>query len=102
MGRHWPHRHASRRQHAAALHRDKGIQDASECGYGFEDEIHDLRHLHASLLLASGLPLPAVSARLGHASAAVTASIYSHALRGSDTMAADAIQGALRAGGARQ
>ena len=58
--------------------------------------IHDLRHLHASLLLASGLPLPAVSARLGHASAAVTASIYSHALRGSDIVAADAIQNTFR------
>jgi integrase len=60
--------------------------------------VHDLRHMHASILLARGLPLPAVSARLGHASPAVTASVYSHALRGQDDAAARAVQGALAAG----
>ncbi len=60
-----------------------------------EVRLHDLRHLHASLLLAQGLPLPAVSARLGHASTAVTASIYSHALKGSDIVAAQAIETSL-------
>ena len=53
--------------------------------------IHDLRHLSASLLLADGTPLPVVSARLGHASTAVTAAIYSHALAGGDEQAADAL-----------
>jgi len=45
---------------------------------------HGLRHLHASLLLSEGLPLPAVSARLGHANTQVTASVYAHALPGQD------------------
>jgi integrase len=45
---------------------------------------HGLRHLHASLLLAEGLPLPAVSARLGHANTQVTATVYAHALPGQD------------------
>lgn len=60
--------------------------------------IHDLRHLHASLLLAEGLPIPAVSARLGHASPAVTMTVYAHALRGQDDAAAKAVQSALKRG----
>lgn len=59
--------------------------------------IHDLRHLHASLLLAHGLELPAVSARLGHANPSVTATIYSHILAGRDAHAADIIDRALAA-----
>ncbi len=55
--------------------------------------LHDLRHLHASFLLSAGLPLPAVSARLGHASTAVTAAIYAHAMAGVDSAAAVAIDG---------
>ena len=46
--------------------------------------LHDMRHLHASLLLASGHSLPVVAARLGHASTAVTATVYAHALAGQD------------------
>ena len=55
---------------------------------------HGLRHLHASLLLAEGLPLPEVSRRLGHANPSITASVYSHAV-GDDTAAAKAIERAL-------
>lgn len=57
--------------------------------------LHDLRHLHASLLLDAGHPLPAVSARLGHASTAVTTAIYAHALRGRDFDAARATERAV-------
>lgn len=56
---------------------------------------HGLRHLHASLLLAEGLPLPAVSQRLGHANTQVTASVYAHALRGADRRAAEALSSLL-------
>ena len=55
---------------------------------------HGLRHLHASLLLVEGLPLPEVSRRLGHANPSITASVYSHAVR-DDTAAAKAIERAL-------
>ncbi|HHX44892.1 MAG TPA: site-specific integrase [Chloroflexi bacterium] len=55
---------------------------------------HGLRHLHASILLAEGLPLPEVSRRLGHANAGITASIYSHAVR-DDSAAVAAIGRAL-------
>lgn len=44
-------------------------------GLGF----HVLRHSAASRLLASGVPVPAVSAILGHATPQTTLSVYSHA-----------------------
>lgn len=56
---------------------------------------HGLRHLHASLLLAAGLPVPAVSQRLGHANPGVTMAIYAHALRKDDRAAAEALSRAL-------
>lgn len=57
---------------------------------------HGLRHLAASLLLAKGLPVPVVSARLGHASPSITMSIYAHALQHQDRLAADAMEELLR------
>lgn len=57
--------------------------------------IHDLRHLSASLLLSEGVPLPIVSARLGHSTPAITAAIYSHALGNEDARAAAALDSAL-------
>ena len=56
---------------------------------------HGLRHLHASLLIAEGVPITAVSARLGHANPQITLKIYAHALPGQDRMAAEAIGRAL-------
>lgn len=40
--------------------------------------IHDLRHTHASWLIADGLPLPAISRRLGHSSIQITIDRYGH------------------------
>lgn len=42
--------------------------------------IHDLRHTHASWLIAEGRPTAAVSRRLGHESIATTDAIYTHIL----------------------
>jgi integrase len=39
---------------------------------------HDLRHSHASALIASGWDVESVSRRLGHANSAITLSIYTH------------------------
>lgn len=58
---------------------------------------HSLRHLHASLLIHSGVPITAVSARLGHSTPQVTMTLYAHALPGQDTLAAQAIAVALPA-----
>ncbi len=44
--------------------------------------LHDLRHTHASLLLAQGVHPKIVSERLGHASVAITLDTYSHVLPG--------------------
>jgi integrase len=48
---------------------------------------HDLRHTHASLLVAAGVPIKVVSERLGHANPGFTMATYQHVLPG---MGADA------------
>lgn len=60
---------------------------------------HGLRHLHATLLLSDGLPVPAVSARLGHANPQVTMTVYAHALPQQDREAASVIDRALEGTG---
>jgi integrase len=50
--------------------------------------LHTLRHSHGSHLLAAGMELPAVSARLGHSNPYVTATVYAHVLTGRDDEAA--------------
>jgi integrase len=44
--------------------------------------VYDLRHTHASLMLAAGVPVKVVSERLGHASAVMTLNTYAHVLAG--------------------
>jgi integrase len=51
--------------------------------------LHLLRHTVASQMLDGGVPLPAVSARLGHSSIRTTAEIYAHTIHGSED---DAVQ----------
>ena len=53
--------------------------------------LHSLRHTSASILVMNGVPLNAVSKRLGHACAATTSNIYSHVFRMADEMAAEAL-----------
>lgn len=56
---------------------------------------HGLRHLHASLLLAAGVAVPMVSARLGHANPAITMAVYAHCLGHQDDEAAQIIGRAM-------
>lgn len=56
---------------------------------------HALRHSHASALIAAGLDVIAVSRRLGHASPALTLSVYGHLFKNKDQEAADAIDTVL-------
>ncbi len=52
---------------------------------------HGLRHSHASLLIASGVDIKTVSARLGHASTSFTLDTYGHLLKGMQEGAAKTI-----------
>jgi integrase len=57
---------------------------------GFKQvSLHSLRHSYGSQLLSGGVPLPAVSSRLGHKNTGVTAKVYSHALKQDEIQAAD-------------
>lgn len=56
---------------------------------------HDLRHFHASLLLAKGIDLETVSRRLGHARTSTTVNIYCHPMKGRDELAAKMIESTL-------
>lgn len=51
--------------------------------------LHDLRHSHATLLLAAGVPIKVVSERLGHATIALTLDTYAHVLPAMDREAAE-------------
>ena len=50
---------------------------------------HDLRHTHASLLVAAGIPIKVVSERLGHANPGFTMATYQHVMPGMGAEAAD-------------
>ena len=50
---------------------------------------HDLRHTHASLLVADGVAIKVVSERLGHAHPAFTMHTYQHLLPGMSATAAE-------------
>jgi integrase len=58
---------------------------------------HDLRHTHASQLLAQGVHPKIVSERLGHANIGITLDTYSHVLPGLQQEAVAAYDEALRA-----
>ena len=59
------------------------------CGLGTV-RVHDLRHAHASWLLAGGADLQVVKERLGHASIATTER-YLHSMPTADETALDAL-----------
>ena len=52
---------------------------------------HDLRHTHASWLLAARVPIHSVSARLGLESITTTVNTYGHLVNDADRLAADAL-----------
>jgi len=57
---------------------------------------HDLRHITASLALAQGMPVTAVSEMLGHTDAATTLRVYAHAIPGAPRKVADALEAVLQ------
>ncbi|WP_293783627.1 site-specific integrase [uncultured Aeromicrobium sp.] len=54
--------------------------------------IHDLRHTHASWLIAEGVKMKTVQERLGHESLKTTMDLYAHLLPGDDVAAAAAME----------
>ena len=56
----------------------KAVTRARAEGFPKKPRIHDLRHSHASLMLAQGMPLYELSVRLGHESTDTTTGTYSH------------------------
>ncbi len=59
--------------------------------------LHDLRYLHATTLLLSGVPVHVVAARLGHADPAITLRVYAHVIRSAEAAAADIFAEAVKA-----
>lgn len=62
---------------------------ARELGLPAGATFHSLRHTHGTWLLMQGVPIKAVSERLGHADVATTLRIYAHVLPGLDQAAAE-------------
>lgn len=58
---------------------------------------HDLRHAHATHLLAAGVHPKIASERLGHSKIGITLDLYSHVLPNMQADAAAIVDGALRA-----
>lgn len=52
---------------------------------------HDLRHFHASLLIAEGVHPKVIQHRLGHTSITVTLDVYGHLFEGIDQAAAETL-----------
>jgi integrase len=67
-------------------------------GDGRRPRIHDLRHSHASWLIAAGVPLPAIRDRLGHESINTTVDVYGHLLPDQHRVTAAALNGLLADG----
>jgi integrase len=63
---------------------------------------HDLRHSHATQLLASGVHPKVAQERLGHSSIAMTIDLYSHVLPGMQEQAVGLVDTAMRAAFQRQ
>lgn len=57
--------------------------------------IHDLRHSHVAWLIAEGVPLPVIQARLGHEKITTTIDTYGHLLPDIQRAAADAASAVL-------
>ena len=60
--------------------------------------LHDLRHIHATLLLKPGVPVHVVAARLGHADLAITLRVYAQVLRDQASEAAQVFASAVEEG----
>ena len=65
---------------------------------GLRLRFHDLRRIHASLLLQQGVHPKVVSERLGHSTVGVTLDIYSHVVPGLQAQVATQLEELLANG----
>jgi integrase len=68
---------------------------AADLGLDGRPRIHDLRHSHASILIAGGMNLFELAARLGHASILTTTNTYGHLAPDVSFRASAAVETAL-------
>ena len=78
-----------RYSHLAAKHGHDGMR------------FHDLRHTHATILLASGVMVNVVSKRLGHSDPQTTLRIYGHVMPEHESDAAERFDALLSSGNTR-
>lgn len=78
---------------------DKAFRAAREAVEGLPEgfRLHDLRHYYASLLIAAGLDVKVVQARLRHTSAKTTLDVYGHLWPDRDESARAAIEAVFSA-----
>jgi integrase len=64
--------------------------------HGVQIRLHDLRHSHATHMLAAGVHPKIAQERLGHSSVGITLDLYSHVLPGMQAEAVSKVDAALR------
>jgi integrase len=64
--------------------------------HGVQIRLHDLRHSHATHMLAAGVHPKIAQERLGHSSVGITLDLYSHVLPGMQADAVSRVDAALR------
>ncbi len=80
---------------ARATHDAVGTKIPADRRLTKRPRIHDLRHTHASWLIAQGVPLPVIQYRLGHESIKTTVDVYGHLAEGALALAAEATSAAF-------
>ncbi len=86
--------------HSGVFHAHRwkpALNGANAAGLTKRPRIHDLRHTHASWLIAGKVPLPVIQARLGHESITTTVDRYGHLLESSDDEVVAAVKWAMSA-----
>lgn len=70
-------------------HLEKEIHSGADAAGLKNIRVHDLRHSHASLLIANGVDIATISKRLGHEKIGTTMNTYGHMFKGKAHQAAD-------------
>jgi integrase len=79
-----------------ALALGTGMRRGEICGLAWGELDLDGAMLRVERLIAAGLDVVAVSRRIGHASPAITLTVYAHLFQSKDAAAAAAIEAAMR------